>query len=418
MSRGLPFLSSRRRSVLSRAVARWRAGNYNATLDALVDESGNGLHARLGSAVGADTNDPLRLSYAGEKYFYLPGDTSNYLSRTMNVSGSFTVTIEAQFADWSSATIYFPSHASGSTGWQFCIAAGTIEFRVGNGSSFTTFAATVLPGLAANSRHTLAAVYTDNTSLVFELDGVQLGDLVPVAVTLANSGTTLKVGENGRGRIYRFQITGLADARAAAAVEPYATLADNVSGTWTLNRSTTGEKLSVVDRDLILLDGVDNYLEVADSPLLDWNGNADLTFAVVFRTYAGTGSKEFYNKRTASDGVTPYFNYAANTIQGDMIPVGGVNYAVLAQAITYGTAGLHAMVGGYNWAASYYRSTYTPKVVASGPLYNGNPLYFGRPGAGSGAGYNSYEFIGAAVFRAPLTAAECRRLALEMGVAS
>lgn len=72
----------RPRSVLSRAVAAWNAGRYDPGLDALVDLSGNGHHARFGSTVGADTNDPLRLDWDGQNYLYLPGTSGNSLTVT------------------------------------------------------------------------------------------------------------------------------------------------------------------------------------------------------------------------------------------------------------------------------------------------------------------------------------------------
>ena len=55
------------------------AGDGNKMYSPLwADRSGNGHHAQLGSAAGADTNDPVPLRYEGEKYLWLPGVAGNY----------------------------------------------------------------------------------------------------------------------------------------------------------------------------------------------------------------------------------------------------------------------------------------------------------------------------------------------------
>jgi len=68
--------------VLRRAVAAWKAENYQPNIDALVDLTGRGHHALFGSTVGPDTNDPLVLPFSGEKYLYLPGTAGNSLAVT------------------------------------------------------------------------------------------------------------------------------------------------------------------------------------------------------------------------------------------------------------------------------------------------------------------------------------------------
>ena len=66
-------------SVLDRAVAYWAAKDYSGSGD-LLDGSGNGHHAQLGSTPGADTNDPLKLPYTGTQYAYFPGSAGNEVS--------------------------------------------------------------------------------------------------------------------------------------------------------------------------------------------------------------------------------------------------------------------------------------------------------------------------------------------------
>lgn len=82
-----------RRRIASQAVARWSAEVYDAANDRLTDLSGNGLHARLGSAVGADTNDPTRLVYAGAQYSYFPGVANNNVTVTLAASTLYDYTV-------------------------------------------------------------------------------------------------------------------------------------------------------------------------------------------------------------------------------------------------------------------------------------------------------------------------------------
>src|SRR5205807_1447707 len=93
-------------SVLSGAEAYWKASQYSGS-GALLDLSGHGHDAQLGSSAGADTNDPLFLAYAGTKYVYLPGSAGNYLSTPdaapLHVAGDLDIRAKVALDDWTPA---------------------------------------------------------------------------------------------------------------------------------------------------------------------------------------------------------------------------------------------------------------------------------------------------------------------------
>lgn len=337
-------------SVLDRAVARWDARAYDGKLDALVDLSGNGLHARLGSAVGADTNDPLRLEKANAKYAYFPGSAGNSISTPRPVASvDYTIT----YSDGTTAT---------------------------------------------------------NTStadpLVFGTTDVQFAGLRVRSIQLNNtSGGAL---------------VGLIDIDLTS--EPYASYTDAQGNVWTFNRSSTGRKLTVVDRDLLLL-GADDYLEVADSPLLNFGAGGSATVCLFVRAYGATATESFIYKRDGSGGTlagwlirratgTPT-TLVAGFGDGDesIYAGGGTNLPVS------GTASLLALVLNRSRATvnAAVNSVFQTATAAStlGSTSNTLPVRIGRE-AGAGGNYGAFELLGCAIFREALTADELVRLNGEM----
>jgi hypothetical protein len=76
-------------SLLAEAELLLQAKNYSGS-GAWLDESGNGHDAQLGSAAGADTNDPLCLEpdggVGGTQFLWLPGTAGNYASVASHAS--------------------------------------------------------------------------------------------------------------------------------------------------------------------------------------------------------------------------------------------------------------------------------------------------------------------------------------------
>ena len=78
------------------------AGDGNKMYPPLwADRSGNGHHAQLGSAAGADTNDPVPLRYEGSKYLWLPGSAGNYAqAEPVNLLDADTAHLVQSLGSW------------------------------------------------------------------------------------------------------------------------------------------------------------------------------------------------------------------------------------------------------------------------------------------------------------------------------
>lgn len=331
--------------VFKRAVALWRAGVYDGTLDALLDLSGNGLHARLGSAVGADTNDPLRLQYAGAKCAYFPGSAGNQMSVPRPVASvDYTITYHDGTTDTGNST------------------ADPLLF----GGTDVKFAGLKVRSIRLNN----------------------------------NSGGAL---------------VGFIDFNLTA--EPYATYVDPQANTWTFARSATGRKLSVVDRDLLQL-GTDDYLEVADSPLLSFGAGQPLTVFAAFRQYATPNNFGQYIAKASALSVGYHLESHGTNLRTYSFASDGTNtsqgYAGAGLYVS-GTSIAAATIRSASGITSAWRSGITASILGNitGDLSNTAPLRIGRGGTGS---YQDFEFFGAAVFREALTADDLRRLTAEMGV--
>lgn len=335
----------RRSSILSRAVARWDARAYDGKLDALLDLSGNGLHARLGSAVGADTNDPLRLQKAGAKYIYFPGSANNSLSLPRPVA----------------SVDYLITYSDGTT-------------DTGNSTA---------------------------DPLVFGTTDVKFAGLKVRSIALTNNSGGAAVGS--------------IDANLLS--EPYASYTDPQGNVWTLNRSATGRKLAVVDRDLLLL-GTDDYLEVADSPLLNFGAGDKFSAVVLVRRYGSLASEVFLAKRDGAAGSDVGYNIRssgaspANTLF--LVSDGTSESNASATGIpASGIATLFCGIRGNGMRAGSPDSLTSGSDVTTGTLSNSDVLRIGRY-SGAGTAYGDFEFIAAAIFRFALTADELIRLKGEM----
>lgn len=447
MLSGLPFLSRRRRSVLSRAVARWRAGNYNATLDALVDESGNGLHARLGSAVGADSNDPLRLPFSdGGKRIYFPGSTTNYQSTPDNAAfdpaADFEIEAYALPTSWANTDRAIVSkYAASGWYWRFNT-ANTMQLVWGSGGSaqvstvgqFTEGVGSYIK--VACDVDTGAGQY--GVSFYKSSDGLnwtQIGATqTGASTTIADTGHALQVGalNNGSGSLWagvldkvrlRNGIGGstVASIDAASLSEPYATYTDPQGNVWTLNRSASGRKLCVVDRDLLLL-GTDDYMEVADSPLLNFSANQSFTVALIARRYGNNASTVAWISKDASTAVATagYYLEGPNANNTMRLTVSDGTDQMDSNSVTP-APGVMQMVAAVMNRSSNQMQTYAAGTLSAGvtptnvdSLVNALAMQIGK----LGTSYIDMEFVGGAIFREPVSAADLRRLAREMGVSA
>lgn len=138
-------------SILSRAIAYSKASRYSGT-GALLDLSGNGHHAQLGSTAGADSNDPLHLPWAGVNYVYFPGTAGNSLD-IANAWG----TLYYQRYDPFGALIDESSVATNPVAFSANYSVSRIVLRSGS------LTGTIVGAFDANDRTRLAQPFTSYT---------------------------------------------------------------------------------------------------------------------------------------------------------------------------------------------------------------------------------------------------------------
>lgn len=427
--------------MLSRAVARWRAGNYNSTLDALVDESGNGLHARLGSAVGADTNDPLRLSYRGCKEVYCPGSNNNGVVSSGRTISTATVSERVEISSVDLLTYVGADNCligNNSTHQQVRVqSTGVLRY-----SRYDTTAATFRTAdstvVIPSDAKAVAAEYNGATSVSFyyattedlaTASWIQFGAAVAItAVATVQASWTPVVGHSthllsgppGTGRVRQarwYRNAVLVDTfDAALLTEPYASYVDPVGGgTWTLNRSASGRKLCVVDRDLLLL-GTDDYLLVPNHQLLNIAARQSFTLAVIFRKYGTAVNWLIYKGGDNGAGGDPGYHIRVNLS-------GGANHAAVledtsARQLPHQTSagsGIMQCVaqvrrGGIDLACAVDGVIGTRAADLPGSSVNAKDFIIGT----NFSTYADLEFVGAAFFREELSAEQLIRLRQEM----
>lgn len=448
--------------VLSRAVAAWKADRYDPTLDALVDLTGNAHHARFGSTVGADTNDPLRLPFAGKAYLYVPGagvdGASTPSSPAIDITGAIEIRAHIRPVLWATTTarhvVSRYTTAGDNRSWRlFQTDSGLFGFQWSeNGTSAYATINNPQPFPFADGEAGWIRVTfeTDNgngqrvAQWYTSVDGVlwtPLGSAMVQAGTtsLASVNSPVEVGvqEAGRnflGDIYRVQVfDGLADEggnlvadfNPADSQEPHTSFASSTTGeTWTINRSTTGRKAVLVDRPLLLL-GTDDYLVVPYHANLDAVRGQPLTAALAFRRYPTSAYEVFIGNRAhwesaanagwnirninnvgAANATAQVADGSVATARSGTWPSG---VAAIAAAVIESNETLAANLAGVSIAPT--------SIGGTAPLTAGQPLVIGARST-LNSDFASMEFVGAAIFREALTADDLSRLAREFGVAA
>lgn len=452
-------------SILARAVFWTKAKGSNG---ALVDGSGRGHAIQHGSAAGADSNDPLWLPYGGTQYLYLPGNASNDCSLSDSAALSITGDIDLRAAvaldDWTPSTInglinklneisggqrsytfYVETNGKLTLGWTadgsaFLSATSTIAPTVADGALLLVRAVLdVDNGAAGKSVFFYTKTSTPGSAYADLRDNTgwtQLGTTVTTATTTSIfDGTTIvRLGSESTnstptspmaGKFYAAAIlNGIAGTEAllvnfADATEPFATFTESSSNaaTVTINRSATGRKSTVVDRDLYLL-GTDDYFEIADSDDLDFAALDSLTVCIALRRY-GASQNALLSKRVLLGGVgagwilysytdsKAYFNIADGAVLTEAAS-GVISAGVLSLASGQRNVGSDQVLAYVEQVAG------TPVTDATtGSLANAEVFRIGR-NSGGGTNYADMAFMGAAIFRESLSAADLARVKAEL----
>lgn len=445
-------------SILSSAAAYWKAKDYSGS-GALLDGSGNGHDAQLGSISGADSNDPLFLEYvsADGKYLYLPGSANNYASVpdsvALSITGDIDIRVKAALEDWTPGGLQcILGKATGAGNRSFLLwldsaQAGKLTFtwyEAGDTPRAVTSSAapTVADGSALWVRVTLdvnngsgghtVTFYTSSDGTTW----AQLGTTQSAGAfttSIADSTSSLDIGNNTAatgyltGKVYRVQLfasTDGTDARLDAdfnqAAEPYSTFSEVSSnmGTVTINRSSSGRKACLVDRDRFLL-GTDDYAEVADAANLDFAAAESLSATVRFRVFGTPAANQVLLAKKADLSTGAGWALYLDTLRRvvGLIADGTNTTSVTSAALTAGqeyTATLVRDVANDQISLLLDGTQVTPVTdTTTGTLANAEVLRFGRL-SGAGTSYLDAEFVAASLIRAVIDTTQNTTLAGEL----
>lgn len=396
---------------------------------------GTALNARFGSAVGADTNDPLLLTHTGTNYLYLPGSLGNWASSpvaaALNPSGATSVRMEVDVAldDWTPAISNTVLHGSGD----FCNFTVLTDGRLyawwyDAATTFRNGVSTIAVPFRDGERWRIAVQIESTGSSTFFVspDGVtwsQLGAPVPhLGTGFRNTGIGVNIGNYGNfvefstGKFYRATIkysgTVVFDANFTTGITSGAqttfTESSTNAATVTINRSTSGRKSVAVVQDVLLF-GTDDYLEVPDSDLLDFGANASFTVMAVTRQWPTLSSFAAVVAKMSGAGGTGYRMVDISTPESYVAIGDGVGFADRIIAMPAGALSVRGMIvdRGAQTIATSLGATVSATASTStiGSTANALALRIGSYPSGP-AGPVANEFRGSAIWRRALTAAE------------
>jgi hypothetical protein len=458
--------------ALSRFVGVWKVSRSSGS-GALLDLTGWGHDAQLGSSAGADAADPLPLfptGYvagvtAGTPYVYFPGTPGNYLSAPDSVplsfTGDFTIEGDATLATWTPAAIMAfgakGPDVSGQSDYELRLNTdGTLslEWSIdGTSPGGRAAASTAAVPFSAGQRGRMrAGLDVDNgaggrTARFFtSTDGITwtpLGSSVTVGSTTSvfNSANPLHIGAHDAGvnrllsgslhrlRIYNSDIgsgsgTPVFDADPtdrtsyASALGSLTEKSTNAA-TVTINRSATGRKISVVDQPLMQL-ATDDYLEIPAHAHFDINATDELSILFLYRAFgAPAGYQALMGNAASFSGASPgWFLYRtiSSGNPGFQMNDGttGVSVSIAASDGILTTVAARRVQASDQIQISRNGGAFSSASdLRTGSSVISSPLRIGRLGGGGGQ-FGDFEFMAAGVCRRALSDAEFVRAGVEL----
>jgi hypothetical protein len=378
-------------------------------------------------------------------YLYLPGIASNYASAPdaapLDIVGDIDLRCKVALDDWTpSAVQYLISKANSATNRSYVLNVqinGTLSFSwTTDGINFINTASTVAPTVADGAtlwvRATLSVA--SNYAVIFYTspDGTtwtQLGTTVTgTGATSIFSGTSiLEVGSlaatnNARGKFFRAQVLNGINGTVAfdANFENSITSLNQASftesstngATVTINRSgSTFRSAGVIDAGY-LYPGATNTFSNSTTDFLNFGATDSYTILAVARRWNTQAYQLVFSKKL-NDGVgNPGYSIFADTSnRAGMQQSDGTNTQSLFTGSSYLSGSETSLFAIRNVATDTITfasdTTISANDITTGSLSSISTLVIGRQSTGN---YADMEFVGAAVFRQVLTAAQIRQV--------
>lgn len=416
---------------------------------------GTSLNGQLGSTASPDSNDPKYLEWPGDNgnYVYVPGALGRNISvpdeAVLDITGDIDLRAYVALDDYTPSSvntgILIAKAVSGQISYLLrIINTGAINFTfTTNGTTSISTNSTVATGLIdGTDKWIRATLDVDNGSSQKEVkfftsdDGstwTQLGTTVTTAGTTSiHSGTALVVfggsqlgGTTATGKLYRAQVFDGIDGTKVLDIDTsvitsgsQATFIALTGQTATINRGTSSTK-SVNVVSPVWLFGTDDFIEVADNSLIDFDNTQSFSLVAVYRHWANFGTNDTLIAKKAD---------TTNTTQGYYLGSGASTAAQTQGQVGDGAAGATATQTTSRTSGDVFVSTLVRNVAAdtittflnttpgsavtdATTLTSANTEAF-RIGRLSGAGseFADMELVSVAVFRRALSATEIGRI--------
>jgi hypothetical protein len=404
---------------------------------------GAALNGRNGSTAGADSNDAQYLDWDGINYVYLPGVLENFMSvpdeNALDITGDIDLRARVAFEDWYPGSPTRPivgkwNSFTNNRSYRLDLNIGgsLLLFWSTDGQTFLSATSSIVTGIDnGQEKWVRATLDVDNgasgNDVRFFLsdDGVtwtQLGTTITQAgatsiysgSSIAHVGATFNGTNSAAAKFYRAQIfngidgTKVLDVDTSVLTTGAATTFIALTGqTVTINRSTSGRK-SVAVASPVWLFGTDDFIQVTNNALLNFDANQSFTLVLMLRRWNDQLSFDRYLSKAnnLNDGYSMIANNSNSSIS--TVVDSGPNRVSIAATISNSVASTYVSVidRTAQTIASYVNNaaTATSSISSVGSLTNSLPLRIMRDA--NGTSYSDAELFGAAVFRRALTAAE------------
>jgi hypothetical protein len=400
------------------------------------------------NTAGTSTAEPTQLFHGGT-HLWLPGSAGNYASvpdeAALDIVGDIDLMARCALVDWSPAVtvrVIAKHTLAALTAYDLYVGTdGKLNIAWYDGTLRTVASTAAVPDVANSTLWIRATLDVDNGAGGHTVTFYTGGSAVaPVWVQLGNTGsagafttsirtnsTILAIGalSDGTNRllnglVYAAQIySGIAGTKVLdidftqdALYNATQTTLTALSGqTVTINRSATGLKSTVVDRNKVISDGADDYIGVDDHPRLDATAVDSLTIARTARIHGTPAAEQILmGKKSGVAAANAGYQLTVGTSREVIMrATDGTDEAESTSAALV-ASGRTIVVGELNRTANTVTSyldavpSAPANALAVGDCSNAVEFRFFTGGAG--ANFCAGELESATLFRRILTAAQ------------
>lgn len=418
--------------------------------------AGTALNGRLGSTSSADSNDPTFIPHPGDNdgnYIYFGGNQNNLMSipyeAALQITGDIDIRAYVAPTSWSVAQALvsrFDNNNFPDRAFEFAITtAKRLTFSYRTSASTTTItktsvAHTIADGEAKWVRVTLDVDNGNSqnvTRFYLSDDGetwTQLGtDIVTAGVTDINNGGVTELLVLGRrssgssifvtGKYYRAQLFNGIDGTKVVDIDTsvittgsQTTLTALTGQTVTIGTSTSGKKTVRVVSPVWLI-GTDDYIEVLDNSLMDFDANESFSLLAIIRQWnTPLNFGAYAGKVSSTAGTSGYLLYTRQTNLRPQSTVKDASTTVDSLATVNNPDGSLQVYGMVIDRATQEMKLVddgvvvdTDSISAVGSLANTSSFLIGRQ-SGATVLQQDFELIAVCLFRKTLTTTEIGRI--------